>query len=63
MIELAMKVMERYGFPTLVAGFLLWNMNEQRKEAVEERAQHTVVLIDQLADLRAKVAVLEGKCK
>jgi hypothetical protein len=54
----AKYIMERYGFPTLVACALLWYMNEMRKESVEERAQHTVVLIDQLSDLREKV----GKC-
>ena len=58
MTGLALKVLKEYGFSTLVACSLLWYMNEMRKDASEERASHTVILVDQFSDLREKV----GRC-
>ena len=62
MSDLIYKALKDFGFPVVIALALLYFMNEQRKEAVEERAQHTAVLIDQLSDLREKVDRME-RCK
>jgi hypothetical protein len=63
MTELALKVLKEYGFPTLVAAFLGAMLWQQGSNAAEERAQHAALLIDQISDLREKVARLEGICK
>jgi hypothetical protein len=63
MTELAAKILDKYGFPSLVAaalGALLW---QSGANAAEERAQHAALLIDQISDLREKVARLEGECR
>lgn len=55
MTDLALKVLDKYGLPTLIAlglGALLW---QQMQAATEERAEHTVVLLDRLYDLQVKV--------
>jgi hypothetical protein len=62
-IELALKVLKEYGFPTLVAAFLGAMLWQSGASAAEERAAHTAVLVDQLSDLREKVAHLEGICR
>jgi hypothetical protein len=57
--ETALKILKEQGLPTLIAlglGYLLW-------QASEERINHTALLIDQLSDLREKVAELKGVCK
>lgn len=62
MPELALKVLREFGLPTLVAvalgGLLVWTT----MQASEERTSHTALLIDQVSDLREKVAKLEGAC-
>ena len=63
MTDLALKILKEYGFPTLVAAFLGAMLWQSDANAAEERAAHTAILVDQLSDLREKVAVLEGKCK
>jgi hypothetical protein len=63
MTELATKILKEYGFPTLVAAFLGAMLWQSGANAAEERASHTAILIDQLSDLREKVAKLEGICK
>lgn len=63
MSELALKVLKEYGFPTLVAAFLGAMLWQSGVSATEERASHTAILIDQLSDLREKVARLEERCK
>jgi hypothetical protein len=62
MSELALKILDRYGLPTLAAAFLGAMLWQQGASAAEERAQHTVLLIDQISDLREKVARLEATC-
>jgi hypothetical protein len=57
-LDTALKILKEQGLPTLIAlglGYLLW-------QASEERVNHTVLLIDQLSDLREKVALIEGLC-
>jgi hypothetical protein len=63
MTELAYKVLKDYGFPTLVAAFLGAMLWQSGSNAAEERASHTAILIDQLSDLREKVAKLEAECR
>jgi hypothetical protein len=63
MAELVLKVLKEYGFPTLVAAFLGALLWQSGVSAADERATHTAILIDQLSDLREKVARLEGKCR
>jgi hypothetical protein len=63
MTETALKILEKFGLPTLVAVGLGGLLVYQTMGASEERAQHTVLLIDQISDLREKVARLEGKCR
>ena len=62
MPELILKALREFGLPTLVAvalgGLLVWTT----MQASEARVSHTALLIDQVADLRAKVAKLEGAC-
>ena len=62
MTETALKILEKFGLPTLVAVGLGALLTYQTMQATEERASHTAVLIDQLSDLREKVAKLEGAC-
>jgi hypothetical protein len=63
MTETALKILEKFGLPTLVAVGLGGLLVYQTMGASEERASHTALLIDQLSDLREKVARLEGKCR
>jgi hypothetical protein len=63
MTELAARILKEYGFPTLVAAFLGAMLWQSGANAAEERAQHAALLIDQISDLREKVARLEGRCK
>jgi hypothetical protein len=63
MTETALKVLEKFGLPTLVAVGLGGLLVYQTMGASEERTQHTALLIDQISDLREKVARLEGKCR
>ena len=63
MTDLALKVLKEYGFPTLVAAFLGAMLWQSGANAAEERASHTAILVDQLSDLREKVAALEAKCE
>jgi hypothetical protein len=51
-VETALKVLDKYGLPTLVAVFLGYLLYQ----ASEERITMTSLLIDQIADLRTKVA-------
>jgi hypothetical protein len=62
MPELALKILDRYGFPTLVAAFLGAMLWQSGANAAEERASHTAILVDQISDLREKVARLEASC-
>lgn len=62
MPELAFKILKDYGFPTLVAAFLGALLWQSGVNSAEERAAHTALLIDQISDLREKVAKLEGVC-
>ena len=55
MTELAAKILDKYGFMALVLAALLYMMNENRKDASEERQQHAAIMIDQIADLREKM--------
>ena len=61
--EMALKLLKDYGLPTLIAVGLWYTLDSElkrnaaaleagRKEAAEERASHTVILIDQLSALR-----------
>jgi hypothetical protein len=61
-VDLAFRVLKEYGFPTLVAAFLGAMLWQSGASAAEERAAHTAILIDQLSDLREKVARLEARC-
>ena len=63
MTDLALTVLKEYGFPTLVAAFLGAMLWQSGANAAEERASHTAILVDQLSDLREKVAALEAKCE
>jgi hypothetical protein len=63
MAELAAKILKDYGFPTLVAAFLGAMLWQNGANSAEERASHTAILIDQLSDLREKVATMERCCK
>ena len=47
-----MRVLKEYGFPTVVAIGLGLLLKQQMKDAAAERAEHTVILIDQLSALR-----------
>ena len=47
-----MRVLKEYGFPTVVAIGLGLLLKQQMKDAATERAEHTVILIDQLSALR-----------
>ena len=62
MTELAAKILKDYGFPTLVAAFLGAMLWQSGVSAAEERASHTALMIDQISDLREKVAALEALC-
>jgi hypothetical protein len=62
MTDLALKILKEYGFPTLVAAFLGAMLWQSGVNSAEERASHTAILIDQLSDLREKVAALEARC-
>jgi hypothetical protein len=67
------QILEKFGLPTLfavgVGAMLAWTMvNSSKERAIiaqqqsEERATHTALMIDQISDLREKVARLEGIC-
>lgn len=53
--ELVYKGIKDFGFPVVIALVLSYIVIQQQKEAKEERASHTVVLIDQISDLREKM--------
>lgn len=60
--ELAVRVLREFGLPTLLAvalgALLAWTTVRQS----DERVAYTGLLIDQISDLREKVARLEGAC-
>jgi hypothetical protein len=69
----ALKVLKEYGLPTFFAvgigAMLAWNIVAGSKEraaiaeqAAKERAEFTAIMVDQITDLREKVARLEGIC-
>lgn len=53
--DLIYKGIKDFGFPVVIALVLSYIVIQQQKEAQEERASHTVVLIDQISDLREKM--------
>lgn len=56
MSETVLKILEKFGLPTLLAvglgALLAWTTMKQS----DERATMTALMIDQIADLRQKVA-------
>jgi hypothetical protein len=60
MTDLALKILERYGFPTLVALGLAYLLNEQRADAKADRHDYALTLMQEINDLQAQV---EARCK
>jgi hypothetical protein len=60
MTDLALKILERYGFPTLVALGLAYLLNEQRQDSKADRHDYALTLMQEINDLQAQV---EARCK
>jgi len=52
MLTMLAPLMEKYGFPTIIALALAYMMDQQRRESAKERTEHTVILVDQMYELR-----------
>jgi hypothetical protein len=62
MTDLALKILERYGFPTLVALGLAYLLNEQRADAKADRHDYALTLVQEINEVQASVEKLESTC-
>ena len=60
MTDLALKILEKYGFPTLAALGLAYLLNETRRDAKEDRHDYALILVQQINDLQDEI---EKRCK
>ncbi len=61
--ELALKVLEKYGFPVLAAIALGWFVYHQNEQAAHERDTYTQFLWAQINDVQVDLHTLRTTCE
>jgi uncharacterized membrane protein len=62
MLDAALRILRENGLPTLLAVGLGGLLVYTTMRASEERTTYTALMIEQIADLREKVARVEVRC-